>query len=147
MGLIEIFAGKLVFIDTAPLIYFIEDKNSYRKILTEFMAHVEAGDVILVSSTLTLMEVLVQPLRMNRHDIVKSYEEIMTRSQSLQLVEFDIFGARKAAEIRAKYNFKTPDAIQMAIALLSKADIFLTNDKKLVISEIQSITLDELINK
>ncbi len=147
MGLTEIFAGKRVFIDTAPLIYFIEDKNSYRKILTEFMAHVEAGDVILVSSTLTLMEVLVQPLRMNRHDIVKSYEEIMTRSQSLQLVEFDIFGARKAAEIRAKYNFKTPDAIQMAIALLSKADIFLTNDKKLVISEIQSITLDELINK
>jgi len=147
MGLTEIFAGKRVFIDTAPLIYFIEDKNSYRKILTEFMAHVEAGDVILVSSTLTLMEVLVQPLRMNRHDIVKSYEEIMTRSQSLQLVELDIFGARKAAEIRAKYNFKTPDAIQMAIALLSKADIFLTNDKKLVISEIQSITLDELINK
>lgn len=147
MGLTEIFAGKRVFIDTAPLIYFIEDKNLYRKILTEFMAHVEAGDVILVSSTLTLMEVLVQPLRMNRHDIVKGYEEIMTRSQSLQLVEFDIFGARKAAEIRAKYNFKTPDAIQIAIALLSKADIFLTNDKKLVISEIQSITLDELLNK
>jgi predicted nucleic acid-binding protein len=146
MEVTEVFSGKLVFIDTAPLIYYIEDNKSYREILAEFMDLVEAGDVSLVSSTLTLLEVLVQPLRVNRHDIVKNYEEILTRSQSLQLFELDIIGGRRAAEIRARYNFKTPDAIQLAIALITKADIFLTNDKKLFISEIQTITLDELIN-
>jgi predicted nucleic acid-binding protein len=105
MEVTEVFSGKLVFIDTAPLIYYIEDNKSYREILAEFMDLVEAGDVSLVSSTLTLLEVLVQPLRVNRHDIVKNYEEILTRSQSLQLFELDIIGGRRAAEIRARYNF------------------------------------------
>jgi predicted nucleic acid-binding protein len=105
MEVTEVFSGKRVFIDTAPLIYYIEDNKSYREILAEFMDLVEAGDVSLVSSTLTLLEVLVQPLRVNRHDIVKNYEEILTRSQSLQLFELDIIGGRRAAEIRARYNF------------------------------------------
>jgi len=52
-----------------------------------------------------------------------------------------------AAELRAKYSFiRTPDAIQIATAINTEADFFITNDKKLKgLSEIKSLVLDELL--
>lgn len=53
--------------------------------------------------------------------------------------------AIKAAEIRVKYNFSTPDALQIATATERKADYFLTNDFRLkLITEIKVITITEL---
>jgi len=37
----------------------------------------------------------------------------------------------RATEIRARYTFKTPDAIHLATAILSKCELFLTNDRRL----------------
>ncbi|MBM2803985.1 MAG: VapC toxin family domain ribonuclease [Deltaproteobacteria bacterium] len=37
----------------------------------------------------------------------------------------------RATEIRARYAFKTPDAIHLAAATLSKCELFLTNDRRL----------------
>ena len=37
----------------------------------------------------------------------------------------------KATEIRAQFNFKTPDSFHLAAALVSKCDVFLTNDQRL----------------
>ncbi|CAK8725555.1 hypothetical protein KKHLCK_17015 [Candidatus Electrothrix laxa] len=37
----------------------------------------------------------------------------------------------KATELRAEYSVKTPDAIHLAAALVSRCDIFLTNDLRL----------------
>jgi predicted nucleic acid-binding protein len=39
---------------------------------------------------------------------------------------------RKAAEIRAQHNFKSPDALHLAAAVLSACDVFLTNDAQLI---------------
>ena len=36
-----------------------------------------------------------------------------------------------AAEIRAKYGFRTPDAIHLAAAVVSSCDVFLTNHHRL----------------
>lgn len=38
---------------------------------------------------------------------------------------------RQAAELRAHYGIKTPDAIQVAAALQTKCKMFITNDRRL----------------
>ncbi len=37
----------------------------------------------------------------------------------------------RATEIRAQYNFKTPDSLHLAAAVISNCDVFLTNDQRL----------------
>lgn len=50
--------------------------------------------------------------------------------------------AETAAQLRAKYGLKTPDALQIATALEHHADYFLTNDHRLnSVTEINVITL------
>jgi predicted nucleic acid-binding protein len=39
--------------------------------------------------------------------------------------------AHKVAELRAKFNLRTPDAIQLATAIHAKAQVFVTNDERL----------------
>jgi predicted nucleic acid-binding protein len=54
--------------------------------------------------------------------------------------------AERAAELRARYHLRTPDALQVATALLSDCQAFLTNDKDLSrIIEIQVLVLETLL--
>ncbi len=50
-----------------------------------------------------------------------------------EVVPVDDTIALKAADIRANYQFFKPmDALQLATAFVSKADVFYTNDKQLL---------------
>jgi predicted nucleic acid-binding protein len=50
-----------------------------------------------------------------------------------------------AAALRARYNLRTPDALYIATAIVTRCDAFLTNDKRLrQANEIRVLTLDEL---
>ena len=53
--------------------------------------------------------------------------------------------ARCAADFRAKYNLKLPDALQIATAIVSNCEAFLTNDTKLKrVTELQVLVIEEL---
>ena len=54
--------------------------------------------------------------------------------------------AKKAAEIRAYHSkFKAMDALQLASAVISNCNVFLTNDKQLrQYTEIAVMTMDDL---
>ena len=62
MGWVEDYRGKTVGIDTAPLIYYIEDHLTYAELLAPFFEAVTTGEIRIVTSTVTLLEVLVHPL-------------------------------------------------------------------------------------
>jgi predicted nucleic acid-binding protein len=126
MGVIELFRGKHLFVDTAPFIYFIEKNPDYLQVVDVIFQAADRKEVVLFSSSLTIIEVLVKPLRLKRNDLVDIYESILTNSPSIKILGLDLNIARYSAEIRAKYNFKTPDAIQLATALLAKSDFFIT---------------------
>jgi len=97
------------------------------------------------SSVITLIEVLVLPLKEGNNKIVKAYESILTNSKSIDIFDLNTTIARISAKFRAEYSFKTPDAIQLATAVYCSADYFLTNDKRLkAVKEIKVITMDEL---
>ena len=48
----------------------------------------------------------------------------------------------QATELRARYNFRSPDAIHLATAILIGAEVFLTSDQKLAqCTEIRVVVL------
>lgn len=139
------FRGKLVFLDTAPLIYFIEEHSQYQQKLKELLALNDEGDFKFISSAITLLEVLVKPLKEGANKIVEQYKTILMNAEGIEIFEITIPIAIRAAELRAKYNIRTPDALQVATAIERQADYFLTNDFRLkLVTEIKLVTVSEL---
>jgi predicted nucleic acid-binding protein len=131
--------NKLIFLDTAPLIYFIESHSVYQHTLKSMFEQNDDGLFRFITSSLTLLEVLVKPLKDGRLDIVESYRNILINSEGIDIIEVNNTTAIKAAHLRAKYNIHTPDAIQLATACEFGVDYFFTNDLHLKI--VQEITL------
>ncbi len=145
MGVIEKFENQTVFIDTAPLIYFIEGNSRYQKILFELFKSNDEGLFKFQTSSLTLTELLVQPFRMKNTRLAEQYQQILTSAPNLDLFELDVPIAKTAARLRAEYNFKTPDALQLATSLEKNASLFFTNDRELKrIEEIEIVMLSDL---
>ncbi len=137
--------NKTVFLDTAPLIYFIEGNSDYQEKLEKLFKLNDEKHFQFLTSTLTLVEVLVKPLKDGETKIVEQYKTILTNSEGIDIFDITIPISVKAAEIRAKYNSRTPDSLQVATAIECKADYFLTNDFRLkIITEIKVITIADL---
>jgi predicted nucleic acid-binding protein len=137
--------GKTVYLDTAPLIYFIEGNNQFHsKLLPLFTANA-ANELGFITSTITLLEVLVKPLGDGDLLIAQQYRDILTNSPTLQLISIGPAISEEAARLRAQYNLRTPDSIQLAAAKIGNADIFLTNNADLKrVAGPQIVTLMEL---
>ena len=145
MGWLKRLAGKKVGLDTAPLIYFIEEHSTFLPQVAPFFEAMEKGDFGVVTSTLTLTEVLVHPLRCKELALAGQYKELLGSAKYLKLIPATTEIAGIAAQLRADHNLQTPDAIQIATALNQKADFFLTNDAKLArLSQPQILVLSTL---
>lgn len=140
-----------IYIDSSPFIYFIERIPKYLPVVKQIFSEISYGNIWGLSSYLTLIEVLVTPLKKGATEIASEYKEFMLNSTSIKMIPLDDKVAERAAGLRAKYDgngfkLKTPDAIQIATAILNDADIFLTNDSRLKnVQEIKIIVLGELI--
>ncbi|GAX38238.1 type II toxin-antitoxin system VapC family toxin [Nodularia sp. NIES-3585] len=123
--------GKVVGLDTAPLIYFIEENPNYLEVANAFFEAIFRGEFSVVTSVITISEVLVHPLRQGNAILAQQYHDILFNSQGLTTIEVSPIIAENAAKLRADHNLRTPDAIQMATAIHGGASFFLTNDARL----------------
>jgi predicted nucleic acid-binding protein len=136
--------GKTVGLDTAPLIYFIEENPTYIETVRLFFEAMDRGSFLVVTSTVTLLEVLVHPLRSNNRELAAEYRDILLNSRLVTL-EVSNAIAEQAAQLRATHNIRTPDAIQISAALDAGATHSFTNDIRLPdIPSLQIISLDLL---
>lgn len=139
---IEDLKNSIVFLDTAPLIYFIEGNSEYQEKLENLFRLNDEGYFKFLTSSITLLEVLVKPLRDGETKIVEQYKTILRNAEGIDIFDITATIAIRAAEIRAKYNSRTPDALQVATAIVRNADYILTNDVRLkAITEIKVITI------
>jgi len=129
MDWLDRFYGKIIGLDTAPIIYFIEEE-SYFDLVSLFFETLPEGNLRAVISTITLLEVLVQPYRCGKRDLAEKYREILLYTDNSLTFPVSNGIADKTAELRAKYRIRTPDAIQVATALHGEASIFLTEEIK-----------------
>ena len=91
------------------------------------------------------MSVLVQPLRQGNAKLQQEYSELLLHSANFETMPIDADTAKRAATLRAVYNLRTPDALQIATALEFNCQAFLTNDKQLQrVTELRVLVLDEL---
>ena len=149
MGLTEVFKNKVLFLDTAPFIYFMENSNpDYTTIIREFFKQAYNLPFQTATSTITVTEILVKPYKKGRSDLIEKYKSAIVNSKTIKICNIDSDTANKAAELRASYNLKTPDALQVAAALNNSCDYFITNDLNLSrVSEIEVLTMNDLKSK
>jgi len=148
MGWLDPLRNTVVGLDTAPLIYFIEKNPTYYGTLLPFFEVVHNGGIQVVTSTLTLTEVLVLPYRSGNQKLAFEYTKILLNSPNLTILPVSNSIATAAARVRAAYGYKSPDAIQIATAQEGNAKAFLTNDSSLKsIPAMQVLQLDQLRGK
>lgn len=147
MEWINALQGETVGLDTAPLIYFIEENPVYIEAVRPFFEAMDRGDFTVVTSTVTLLEVLVHPLRGKNKELAAEYRDILLNSKLMTLEVSNVI-SEQAARLRAAHNIRTPDAIQISAALNAGATHFFTNDVRLPeIPFIKVLSLDAILNK
>lgn len=127
MGRLTFPHGSRVYLDTAPIIYGVEEHGSYWAVLKPFWDSVKNAEIEVVTSELSLLETLVVPMRNEDANLIAGYETLLTASQ-VGLIQITLPILRTAARLRATHNFKTPDAIHAATAMLSNCDHLVSND-------------------
>jgi predicted nucleic acid-binding protein len=146
MRLHDALAGvsRLAF-DTAPIIYFIEANARYDALVTAIFERVVRGEIEGLTSVITLTEVLVHPAQQGNQALRDDYTDLLLHSEHFRTVPIDAVAAARAADLRARYQFRTPDALQIAAALTAGCDAFLTNDARLQrATEVRVLLLDQL---
>ena len=131
MGLIADLGSGPIALDTSIFIYFIEEHPDYLPHLAPVFSAVASGKLEIATSAVTLLEVLVVPCRTGDLSLAERYEALLTRSRGLHLIEIERAQLRLAAELRALYRVRTPDALQLAAALSQQCTAFLTNNRDL----------------
>jgi uncharacterized protein len=118
-----------IFWDTNIYIYLLEGTGPSAMLAIELRNKIlQRGDQ-LITSTLTLGEILVKPNAAGDADLCRMYEERI--SASSVLVPFDVEAAKRFAAIRRDRSVRPPDAIQLACASVARVDLFVTNDDRL----------------
>ena len=126
-----------VFWDTNLFIYLFEGTGALAKRVKDLRrAMLERGDQLL-TSTLTLGEVLVKPVERGDEELARKYEEAITTS--VVMLPLDVKAAKIYAALRSDRALRAPDAIQLACAAAARVDLFITNDARLHSKHVEGI--------
>ena len=137
--------SQKVGLDTMIFIYAFEEYPAYLPFLKNFFSVLEKGEIEAVTSTITITECLVHPYRKKDFALAAQYMVLFRNFPHLSVVPVTDDIAERATFLRAHYNLKTPDAIQVATALISGSRAFLTNDENLApVKGIDILVLDQL---
>jgi predicted nucleic acid-binding protein len=131
VGLIQDLGVGNIGVDTAIFIYFIEEHPQFLPVILPLFQEADEYKRQLITSALTLLEVLVVPDRAGNRILAERYEALLTRSRGVQLVDVSRDQLRAAAQLRAVTSVKTPDALQLVAALSAGCTTFVTNDRRL----------------
>lgn len=120
-----------VFLDSNLFIYLLEDTKGPRGVraFEIFEALSQRGDTVM-TSTLTLGEVLVKPTRDGDRTLAAKYKALMQEPE-VKVLAFDRAAGEIFALIRQDRSVKAPDVIQLATAAAAGCDLFITNDDRL----------------
>jgi predicted nucleic acid-binding protein len=133
-------------LDTNVLIYAVEENPMYVGLVRPILKWVESSKGRAVTSTITMLELLVQPYRLADIDRVNKFYALLTTYPHLEWIEPSLQIADRAAWLRAEHNLRTPDAIQAATALEREATGFVSNDPLFKrVEGIEVLVLDELV--
>jgi predicted nucleic acid-binding protein len=118
--------GDLVLVDSAPLIYLLDDHPEFASRFEGLFEAYEQGQVQIAISTIAIAEVLAGPFKHGQDVLAKRYETALCGFEVVPVSQ-DI--AVTAARLRAATGLRLPDALQAATALQIGAVALVTHDR------------------
>jgi predicted nucleic acid-binding protein len=118
--------GATVLVDTAPWIYLLQDHPEFGPRFEGLFKAAAEGRIELALSTITMAEVLTGSYKAGEVALAKRYEKALS---AYQIMPFSAAVAVQAAQLRAQYGLKLPDAAQLATALDMGAAALVTHDR------------------
>ena len=136
---------KKIAIDSMCFIYHFEGNAQYGNLTKELFLYLQTK-VTGVTSVLTLAEILSFE-KLQQDQLLFEEEKIKLYSTpNLKLLPVDGLLAETASILKYKYSFKLPDAIQLATAVVSKMEVFISNDYQFKkAEEIDVLILDDFL--
>jgi len=128
VGVLTLPESGTVYLDANVFIYSIERIDPYRSMLDTLWLTVSTGQVTVVTSELTLLELLVKPLKVGDATTATLFRTVLKHTPDEQMLPITQSVLEAAANLRATLGLKTPDAIHVATALLNNSMLFVTND-------------------
>ena len=125
-----------VFWDTNLFVYLVEGHGRAKQVAALRQRMMEREDELLTSA-LTLGEVLVKPMEAGDQELQQRYEYAITAGATV--LPFDARAAPRFAEICRDRSIRAPDAIQLACASTAGVDLFITNDDRLSRKRVRGI--------
>ena len=125
-----------VFWDTNLFVYLVQGHGRAKQVAALRQRMMEREDELLTSA-LTLGEVLVKPMEASNQELQQRYENVITAGAVV--LPFDARAAPRFAEIRRDRSIRAPDAIQLACASMAEVDLFITNDDRLSRKRVRGI--------
>lgn len=133
-----------LYLDTAPVIYLVERNPQFFDRVRHVFQKVDEGTLTVVASPITLAECLVGAYRMGQAEAAANFVECLTQ-EGTDFVQISAAIGDRAAQLRVKYNLKLTDALQIATAIASGCEAFLTNDAQLKrILDLRVLVISEL---
>jgi predicted nucleic acid-binding protein len=134
-----------LYMETAPFIYYTESRAIYVDKMRAVFREVSGGHLQVMTSAVTIPETLMKPLQSNDMMLVNRYRTMFYRTRGISVIPVTSTAGNIAAELRARYNLRTPDALHIASAVDVGCQAFLTNDAALKrVKEISVLILDDL---
>ncbi len=118
-----------IFWDTNLFIYLLEPNEEFSMLTKDLRIRMLTRGDQLLTSTITLGEVLIKPRQAGDSERCRKYERAI--SSAATLLSFDVRAARHYASIKSGRSIKAPDAVQLACAASAGVDLFITNDERL----------------
>src|SRR5579885_1807997 len=108
MGQLTLPSSGNVYVDTNAVIYRVERIEPYLAASAPLWDALDAGSASVVTSELTLLEVLVKPLRDGNTALASLYRTVLLGTAGFTCVPITRTILEAAAQLRAAHQLKTP---------------------------------------
>ena len=134
-----------VFWDTNLFVYLVEGAGARAESVVALRRRMLGRGDELLTSTLTLGELLVKPVEVRDDELRDRYAKAMR--DGVTLLAFDTPAALRFAAIRSDRSIRAPDAIQLACAAAGGTDLFITNDDRLSRKNVPGIAFIQSLDR
>lgn len=136
---------KRLAIDSVILIYVLNAEAPQHRKALDLLQTIETGRQPAVWSTVAVAEVLVHPIASGQIDYLSRARQLVLDFPNSQVIPVSANIAEYAAALRARFaSLKLPDALHLATAVMSKAEVFVTNDINVAKLKIDGLAIRRL---
>ncbi|MFI5014706.1 MAG: type II toxin-antitoxin system VapC family toxin [Hyphomicrobiales bacterium] len=120
-----------VYLDTNVVIRGMERTDAGAGEVGRLTELAESGKLALVTSELTLSEVLVGPIKLRDDLLVKAYLDMLTKDRGFELCPVTGDVLIESSHVRARSSARLPDSVHVATAVLAGCRLIVSYDRRL----------------